>query len=84
MSAAALRGAKSLIMTPRRLEILRLIAAGNNQAQISSMLNLNFYTVRDHIRLLRRAGLIGSVKSDGTRRVSRTKPKAGSTYRVGR
>lgn len=51
---------KHMLVTPRRNQILNLIRAGKSRAQIAAELRLGLYTVRDHIRLLQRAGLVKS------------------------
>jgi DNA-binding NarL/FixJ family response regulator len=70
------------LLSPRELEILRLLAAGGNTASISESLNLSQHTVRNHIRnaltklgthsrletvvKAQRLGLIESPSSDGS------------------
>lgn len=48
----------SLALTPRQLQILRLLAAGYSTSQMASQLKLSPETVRNHVReLLRRLGV---------------------------
>lgn len=69
MSAVNRRTQKTIAITPRRMEIIGLIQEGHNLPTIAAKLGLSFDTVRDHVRMLRKARVIAPANADGERRV---------------
>ncbi len=69
-------------MTPRRMQILKL--ADKSRREIAKSLGISMDTVRDHMRVLKMAGVLKSAKHDGvsTKRTTRRKPKVGQIIKV--
>lgn len=70
------------ILTPRRMEIIRLIDRKMSKRAIAKQLGIDDYTVRDHLRVLRRIGIVGVGDPDGRRKVDRRRLSVGRRITV--
>lgn len=73
---------QTLKMTPRRMQIIKL--ADKSRREIAETLGIGMDTVRDHLQVLKMAGVLRSPVANGTstKRTTRRKPKIGQVIKL--
>ena len=64
-------GLTRILITPRQMEILRLVASGSTNVDIARRLNISHNTVRLHLKQMR-SRIYQSVEIEGDRRMTRS------------